>query len=50
MLFAAGAGLLALVVAAPVLIRLGNSLILPLIVLVVALVAIRLVWFHTRRW
>jgi hypothetical protein len=44
------AGLVALAATAPVLIRLSNSIVLPVIVVAVALIAVRLAWFHTRRW
>jgi hypothetical protein len=50
LLFLAAAGLVALAATAPVLIHLGSSLILPVIVLTVAVIAVRLVFFHTRRF
>jgi hypothetical protein len=50
MLFATVVSLLALAAVAPALIQLSSAIVLPAIVLAVALVAVRLVWFHTRRW
>lgn len=43
-------GLLVLAVAAPVLVALAGALLPLVIVLTVAIIAVRLVFFHTRRW
>ena len=50
MLFTAAVGLLLLAVAAPVLLRLSSALVPLVIVVAVALIAVRVVFFHTRRW
>jgi hypothetical protein len=50
MLFMAVASLLALAAAAPVLIRLGNSIVLPVVVIGAVVILVRLAFFHTRRF
>jgi hypothetical protein len=50
LLFAAVVSLLALAAVAPALIQLSSAIVLPVIVVAVALVVVRLVFFHTRRW
>lgn len=43
-------GLLALAVVAPALISLSHALVPVLVVAAIAVVAVRLIFFHTRRW
>ena len=49
-LLAALIGLLLLAALAPALIALSDALLPPVIVLAIAVVVVRLVFFHTRNW